>query len=152
MRHELRDLYEEIADHLDNDEVERLPEYFTEDCCYKVISKENYDEGLPHASIYCDGLAMLRDRIMALRETQVYAPRALRHFVSGVRVLALDGDTIRARANFLITEAMSDSEPRLLMVGRYLDTLLRREGRLLLRERLAVFDNYRVHRSLILPV
>ena len=61
---------------------------------------------------------MLRDRILAMRETQVYEPRSWRHFMSGVRVLAVDGDTIRARANFLVTEAMSDAEPTLFLVGR----------------------------------
>jgi hypothetical protein len=30
--------------------------------------------------MYCDGIAMLRDRILAIRETQVYEPRSWRHF------------------------------------------------------------------------
>lgn len=152
LTHELRDLYDEVADYLDDDQVERLPDYFTPDCTYKVISKENHDEGLLQAAIYCDGMAMVQDRILALRETQIFEHRALRHFISGVRVTAIDGDLIRARANFLITEAMSDLEPRVLMVGRYVDTLVRRGGRLLFKERLAVYDNYRVHLSLVVPV
>lgn len=154
---EVRELYDEIAELLDDDQVERLPWYFTDDCMYQVVSKENHDQGLPQATIYCDGIGMLRDRVVALRETQVYEPRAWRHFVSGVRVVGLDGDPaaggeIRARGNFLVTEAMSDAEPTLLLVGRYLDRLVRRDGRLLFRERLAVYDNYRVVRSLIVPV
>ena len=149
---ELRDLYDEIGNVLDDDLLEQLPDYFVEDCVYKVISKENYDEDLPHSTLYCDGVGMLRDRIMALRDTQVFEPRSLRHFISGVRVTAVGADTISAGANVLITECMSDSEPRLLMVGRYIDRLVRRSGRLLFKERLVVFDNYRVHRSLVRPV
>lgn len=149
---EIRDLYEEIADYLDDNQVERLPDYFTENCTYKVISRENHDQDLPAATIFCDGIAMLRDRILAMRETQVYEPRAWRHFISGVRVREAAGDVIQARANFLITEALSDAEPTLFLVGRYLDTLVRRNGRLLLRERLAVYDNHHVRRSLIVPV
>jgi len=152
LQHELRDLYEEIADYLDDGQLERLPEYFTDDCMYQVISKENYDEGLPHATIWCDGVGMIKDRLLALRETQVYEPRALRHFISGVRVTAREADGVRARANFLITEAMSDREPRLLMVGRYIDTLVRRDGRLLFKQRLCVFDNYRIYQSVVVPV
>lgn len=154
---ELRELYDEIAELLDDDQVERLPSYFTDDCMYQVVSKENHDQGLPQATIYCDGIGMLRDRVVALRETQVYEPRAWRHFVSGVRVVGVQGDPaaggeIRARGNFLVTEAMSDAEPTMLLVGRYLDRLVRRDGRLLFRERLVVYDNYRVVRSLIVPV
>jgi anthranilate 1,2-dioxygenase small subunit len=152
LQRELRDLFEEIADLLDDDKVEQLPKYFTDDCTYKVISKENHDQGLPAATIYCDGIKMLNDRILAMRETQVYEPRAWRHFVSGVRVLSVEADTVRTRANFLVTEAMSDAEPRLFLVGRYLDTLVRRGERWLFRERLVVYDNHHVHRSLIVPV
>ena len=152
LQHELRDFYEEIADLLDEDRADEFPRYFTDDCLYKVISRENYDQGLPAATIFCDGNAMLRDRILAMRETQVYEPRSWRHFISGVRVLSVEGDTIKARANFLLTEAMSDMEPTLFLVGRYVDTVVRRGDKLLFRERLAVCDNHRVHRSLILPV
>ena len=152
LRQEIRDLYEEVGDLLDDDRVESLPDYFTDDCLYKVTSRENHDQGLPAGTIYCDGIGMLRDRILAIRETQVYEPRSWRHFISGVRVLDADGDTIRARANFLLTEAMSDAEPTVFMVGRYLDTLVRRDGRLLFRERLVVCDNHHVRRSLIMPI
>lgn len=152
LRQELRDLYEEVGDLLDDDRVESLPSYFTDDCLYKVTSRENHDQGLPAGTIFCDGIGMLRDRILAIRETQVYEPRSWRHFISGVRVLDVDGDTIRARANVLVTESMSDAEPSVFMVGRYLDTLVRRDGRLLFRERIVVCDNHHVRRSLIMPI
>lgn len=149
---QVRDLYDEVADLLDRDEVERLPGYFTEDCLYQVISRENHDQGLPQATIFCDGIRMLRDRVLALRETQVYEPRHWRHFISGVRVTAADGDEIRAQANVLVTEAMSDEEPTVLLVGQYRDRLVRRGEVLEFRERSVVYDNYRVVRSLIVPV
>jgi anthranilate 1,2-dioxygenase small subunit len=149
---ELRELYDEIADLLDRDEVERLPGYFCDDCLYRVISRENHDQGLPQATIFCDGIGMLRDRVLALRETQVYEPRHWRHFVSGVRVTGLHGDEIHAQGNVMVTEAMSDAEPTVLLVGRYLDRLVRRDGSLYFRERSVVYDNYRVVRSLIVPV
>lgn len=152
LRHQLRDLYDEVADLLDDDQVEAFPNYFVDDCVYKVTSRENHDEGLPGALMYCDGVSMLRDRILAIRETQVYEPRSWRHFISGVRVLDVDGDRIRARANFLVTEAMSDEEPRVFLVGRYLDVLERQADRLRFREHIAVCDNYFVRRSLIIPV
>lgn len=149
---EIRELYEEVASLLDQDEVERLPAYFTDDCLYRVISKENHDEGLEQATIYCDGIGMLRDRILALRETQVYEPRTWRHFISGVRIRHVQGEEIHSGANFMVSEAMSDCEPTILLVGRYLDRLVRRDGQLMFRERSAVYDNYRVVRSLIVPV
>ncbi len=90
--------------------------------------------------MFCEGMSMLRDRILAIRETQVYEPRAWRHFISGVQVLRSEDGAIRTRANFLVTEAMSDRDPTVFVVGRYLDTLVRRDGRLRFRERIAVCD------------
>lgn len=152
LRHEVRDVCDEIADLLDDDRVEELPRFFVEDGLYKVTTRENHDQGLPAAMMYCDGVAMLRDRILAIRETQVYEPRAWRHFIGGVRILHVEGDAVRARANFLVTEAMSDEEPRVFLVGRYLDTFVRTPTRLLIRERIAVCDNHFVRRALIMPV
>ena len=58
LRAEIRDLYDEVADLLDDDRVEELPNHFTDDCLYKVISRENYDQGLPAGTIFCDGIGM----------------------------------------------------------------------------------------------
>ncbi len=92
------------------------------------------------------------DRVAALRATTVYEPRMLRHMVSGVRVAAIDGDTIRGGANFVVFESLSDREPHILMVGRYLDTLVRGPDSLRFSERLCIYDNYRIRTSLIIPV
>jgi anthranilate 1,2-dioxygenase small subunit len=149
---EIRSLYDEVADLLDQDQVERFPDYFIEDCIYQVVSRENYSEDLPQAAIYCDGIGMVRDRVIALRETQVYVPRIWRHFISGTRITAIEGDDIHVRANFMVTEAMSDCDPTLFLVGQYLDVLVREGSALRFKQRLAVFDNHHVNRSLIVPV
>nr|WP_151638154.1 aromatic-ring-hydroxylating dioxygenase subunit beta [Noviherbaspirillum aerium] len=152
LEQEIRRLYDEVADLLDQDEVERFPDYFIDDCVYQVVSRENYSENLPQAAIYCDGIGMVRDRVIALRETQVYVPRTWRHFISGIRITAIDDGAVHVRANFMLTEAMSDADPTLFLVGQYLDVLVRDGERLKFRQRLAVYDNHHVHRSLIVPV
>jgi len=152
LRHELRDFYEAIADLLDDDRIEELPGHFTDDCLYKVTSRENFAQGLPAGLMFCDGMGMLRDRVLALRETQVYEPRLWRHFLSGVQVLAANGDAVRTRTNFLVTESMADANPVIFAVGQYLDLVVRHGERWLFRERVAVLDNHHVRRSLIVPI
>ncbi|WP_094797420.1 MULTISPECIES: aromatic-ring-hydroxylating dioxygenase subunit beta [Bordetella] len=152
LENQIRRFYDVVAAQLDEDDVESFPDHFVEDCLYQVVSRENYAEDLPQATIYCDGIGMVRDRVIALRETQVYVPRVWRHFISGVRVTAVEKDGIHARANFLITEAMSDMDPTIFLVGEYLDVLVRDGDGLKFRQRLAVFDNHHVTRSLIVPV
>ena len=52
----------------------------------------------------------------------MFEPRAA-PFHRGVRVTEVDGDRIVAQANFAVMESLSDREPTLNMVGRYLDEL-----------------------------
>jgi anthranilate 1,2-dioxygenase small subunit len=152
LRTELRDLYDDYAVALDEMDLDGWSGFFTDDCTYKVISFENHSAGLPLALIECRGIGMVRDRVAAIRETAVYEPRQLRHFVSGVRVDGVEGEIVAARANFLIAESLADREPQIAMVGRYLDRLVRVGSALRFRERVCVVDNYRVRTSLVVPV
>lgn len=152
LRAALRDFYDDYAAGLDAMDLEGWVEFFTEDAHYRVISQENMAAGLPLGLIYCMNKNMLYDRVTALRETTMYEPRMLRHFISGVRVLNVQGDTITAQANFMITEALSDQEPTLNMVGQYQDEIVRTDSGFLLRRRDCVYDNYRIRNSLIVPV
>jgi 3-phenylpropionate/cinnamic acid dioxygenase small subunit len=100
--HELRDLYDEVADLLDDDKVEALP------AIHRRLRLPRHDareprQGLPGGFMYCDGIAMLRDRILAMRETQVYEPRSWRISSAGLRIVSVLGDVVRARANVLVT-------------------------------------------------
>lgn len=152
LRARLRDFYDDYAYCLDEDRLEEWPDFFTEDCHYRVLSRENHDAGLPLGLIYCMNKNMLRDRVTALRETTMFEPRSLRHFISGVRVIQAQGERIVAQANFAVMESLSDREPTLNMVGRYQDELrLTPQGPLLTR-RDCVYDNYRVRTSLIVPL
>lgn len=152
LRAELRDLCDDYAAALDDLDFERWISFFTTNCVYRVVSLENFKEKLPLSTIACHGAGALRDRAAAIRETAVFEPRTLRRMVSGVRINATDGDEIAAQASFVVFESLSDREPNLFMTGRYLDRLVREDGRLKLRERLCVYDNYRVRTSLVYPI
>lgn len=152
LRQELRDLYEDYAAVLDAEDLGAMPAFFTEDALYQVISRENHDDGLAHAPIYCRGRIMIEDRVNATRAAALYQPRSLRHFISGVRVTGEEGGEIQATANFLIVESLIEREPEILMVGRYLDRVVREDGTLRFRERTCVYDNYQIRTTLVIPV
>lgn len=152
VRAELRDVYDDYADTLDRRDLETWIEYFTEDCHYRVISHENMSANLPLGLIYCMNKNMIRDRVLAIRETTMYEPRVLRHFISGVKVNDIQGDEIHAQANFVIFESLSDQEPEISMVGQYQDIFVKTDGEYLLKHRDCVYDNYRIRNSLIIPV
>lgn len=152
VRADLRDFYDDYAACLDAEALRDFPDFFTEDALYRVISRENHDDGLELSPIYCLGRAMIVDRVTATLEAALYQPRSLRHFVSGVRVLGEDEGEVRATANFLIIESLVEQEPQILMVGRYIDRVVREDGALRFRERTCVYDNYRIRTTLVIPV
>lgn len=57
LRARLADLYCAYSDVLDEGELERWPDFFTADCVYKVIPRENFEQDLPIALIYCESLS-----------------------------------------------------------------------------------------------
>lgn len=146
----IRDLYEEYCACLDEQSFERWPEFFTEDCVYKVQSAENYEQGLPHATIYCDNRGMLLDRVSAT-DVLVYEPRRQRRFLSNLRIQEA-GEVIRSSASVMLTEAMIDRDPVLALTGRYIDEIVTANGQLRFRQRLCIYDNYRIFQNLIFPL
>jgi anthranilate 1,2-dioxygenase small subunit len=146
-------LYEDYAACLDDDELERWPSFFTDDALYQIVARENRSQSLSLAAVYCDGIGMIRDRAAAVRECTLYMHRPLRHMLGGIRIMSsYDDRQITTRANFTVFESPIDSEPRIFMVGRYEDTVVDDGDSLLFRERCCIYDNYRIHTSLIFPV
>ena len=120
---------------IDDDDLERWPEFFTEQCLYKVIPRENADAGLPVAVMFCDSRGMLRDRIVALRNANIYAPHFYRHLVSNTRIVDESSDEIRAQTNYAVFQTLLDGETRVYNVGRYDDVVVRDGDQLKFKEK-----------------
>jgi anthranilate 1,2-dioxygenase small subunit len=148
----LRSFYDLGACQLDELELEAWATNFTQDGLYELISRENFDQGLPHATIYCEGMPMIEDRVTSIREAIIYEDRYLRHFISSVRANRREGEILHAQASFLLFESIADRAPETIMVGRYVDELVERDGGFAIRRRRAVFDNYFMPRSIVIPV
>jgi 3-phenylpropionate/cinnamic acid dioxygenase small subunit len=151
LRDELEELYADYCDVIDSGALDRWPDLFVEPCLYRIVSKENWDRGLPLSLMQCESLGMLRDRALACQTLNVYAPRTWRHSVTQLRARA-DGDLIVARANFVVFETLHDQETRVLCTGRYLDTLVRSDAGLRFRERICVYDSTLIPGSIVFPL
>ena len=76
-RLELEQLYTDYVHCLDADELERWPDFFTEDCFYRVTSAENFEAGMPLGLIHATSRNMLKDRVSALREVAWINPNGM---------------------------------------------------------------------------
>jgi 3-phenylpropionate/cinnamic acid dioxygenase small subunit len=152
LRLELEELYAAYCASLDEERFEDWPGFFTDDCTYKIIPRENVERGLPLATWFCEGKAGLLDRVVAIRKTMMYAPRYVRRFVAGIRMLGWEGETLGVRANYLALETLLDEPTRIFNCGEYRDRLAVVGGELRFREKLCVFDSLLVPNSVIFPL
>lgn len=152
LRFEIEDLYADYVECLDEDELERWPELFTDECLYKIIPRENFERGLPLALMLCESKGMLQDRVEALRRTSVHAPRALRHLLSNIRIKAQEAGVIRVQANYAVLQTLNDEPTEVFNAGKYMDQLVRDAGRLKFKEKLCIFDSVVVPGSLVYPI
>ncbi len=152
LRAEIADLYAEYGDVLDAGEYERWAALFTPHCLYLVIPRENHERDLPLATVRAESRAMLEDRVHAIRQTQMFVPRWMRHVIGAPRVLGFSDGVVTARASYAVFETQPDQMTRVLNVGRYEDEIVRDDGRLRFRRKLCVFDSILIPTSLVLPI
>ncbi len=152
LRFEIEDLYASYAACLDHGRYEDWPEFFTDECLYKLIPRENFDRGLPLATLAFESKGMLKDRVYGVTQTLFHQPYYQRHIVSGVRIVGVEGGTIRTEANYVVFRTKKNAPVELYNCGRYLDALVRAAGGLKFAEKICVFDSELISNSIIYPI
>lgn len=143
------DLLAEYGALLDMARFEEWLSLFAGACRYQIMSRENFDRGLPAALIFCDSRAMLEDRIRALREANKYNIHTDRHVI-GLPRLVEGGLTVEAP--FAVYQTDQEGETRLFATGLYRDRLDIVESRLKIREKLVLLDTFAVPSLLATPL
>jgi 3-phenylpropionate/cinnamic acid dioxygenase small subunit len=136
--HAVTALNNDAACFLDNELFDDWIALFVEEASYRLMPRDNYLLGLPISIIHCESKGMIEDRIFAARESTMAEPRIFRHMVSNVRITEINGDELSAEANVLVTETLINRMTQILVSGVYLDKIVKRDGRLMFKERLCV--------------
>jgi 3-phenylpropionate/cinnamic acid dioxygenase small subunit len=142
----------EYARAIDDDRLESWPDFFTDPCIYKITSADNYRRGLPAGLVYADSRGMLKDRVTALREANIYERQAYRHLVGLPAIRPGADGAVHAETPFLVVRVMRDGTMDLFATGRYLDTMVDEGGTLRFQERLVVCDSSRIDTLLAIPL
>jgi 3-phenylpropionate/cinnamic acid dioxygenase small subunit len=66
---------------IDDDRPEDWPDFFLDQCLYKITSVENLRDGNSAGIVYADSRAMLADRVLALRRANIYERQTYRHII-----------------------------------------------------------------------
>ena len=125
---------------------------FAAECRYRIVPRENSEQGLPAALIFCDSRAMLEDRIMALREANKYNIHTDRHLIGLPRLVAAEGAALAVEAPFAVYQTDQEGETRLFATGLYRDRLEPAGGALRIRDKLVLLDTFAVPTLLATPL
>jgi anthranilate 1,2-dioxygenase small subunit len=137
---------------IDSNELEAWPEFFLDQCLYKVTTAENQRNGFEAGIIYADSKGMLIDRIAALREANIYEKQSYRHIVGLPNVVGNGGGEARSETPFLVVRIMHDGQTDLFATGVYLDTYRASGNDLKFAERIVVCDSSRIDTLMALPL
>ena len=151
-RLELEQLYTGYVHCLDADELERWPDFFTEDCFYRVTSAENFAAGMPLGLIYATSRDMLRDRVAALREANIYEPQRYRHLVSSLRIAAESNGGLDLTANFIVVRTMQEGDMTIFAAGVYVDHVRLVDGGWKFARKEVVLDSRQIDTLLAIPI
>ena len=135
---------------LDTDRLEDWPDFFAEQCLYKITSADNLRRGYQAGLIYADSRAMLLDRVASLRQANIYERQSYRHIIGLPRLTR--GETSAAETPFLVVRTMRDGRMDLFASGLYLDRVSDQAGRLRFAERIVVCDSARIDTLLAIPL
>ena len=148
----LQNLYGEYSACLDLGEFEKWPDFFLEECEYRIQPRENYERKMPLSIMWLESKGMLKDRVYGIRETLYHDPSYQRHIVSAPRVIAAENNEIRSEANYLVLRTKQDELSEIFSVGRYIDVVRKTDEGLKFKSRLCIFDSELIPNSIIYPI
>jgi 3-phenylpropionate/cinnamic acid dioxygenase small subunit len=118
------DLNARYVDAIDEDRLEAWPDFFLDGGRYRITTADNDALGLPLSLVYATSRAMLRDRVKALREANVYEGQRYRHVLGPPLIGSLENGGLRARTSFMVARVMRGGETILFATGRYEDRIV----------------------------
>jgi anthranilate 1,2-dioxygenase small subunit len=137
---------------IDDDNLAGWPAYFTEDGVYQIITRENYQAGLPMGIMYCQGRGMMADRIQAMGSANIFEDHTYCHILGRAWIGEGDKGLFQARSNFTVFRTMQDGRTETYAVGKYLDQIIMTADGPLFQERRVVLESRRVDILLVRPL
>ena len=148
----ITDLIYDYAHCIDDDRLEQWPDFFTEDCLYQVISRDNHAAGMAAGVMTCTSRGMLVDRITSLRQANIYEPHCYRHLISAIRVTGGDGGAWSAATSYAVIRTMQEGDISVFSSGKYLDRIVFEDDTPKFAERIVVFDSRRIDTLIVIPI
>jgi salicylate 5-hydroxylase small subunit len=148
----LTQLYADYASAVDSGNWDLWPEFFTDQCVYRLQPRENHERNFPLATLSFTSKGMLKDRVYGIKETLFHDPYYQRHIVGTPVVRGTDEGLFRCEANYAVFRTKLSDASTVFNVGRTLDTVVRTPEGLKFASRECIYDTEMVPNSIIYPI
>ena len=148
----LTQLYADYASAVDSGNWNLWPEFFTEQCVYRLQPRENFERGFPLATLSFESKGMLKDRIYGVQETLFHDPYYQRHIVGAPLVHKVEDGRIYSEANYVVIRTKLNQLSTVFNAGRYVDEIVATPDGLKFASRLAIYDSEMIPNSIIYPI
>jgi 3-phenylpropionate/cinnamic acid dioxygenase small subunit len=152
LRVALQEFYFRYAECLDGGRLEQWPEFFLDSGAYRLTTRRALRLGADEDIVSLRTKSALRDRIVAITQSEDYEPHTQRHYISNFRVQVSGEDELRVQANVQILRTYPGRATEALASGQYSDRVAVTGGRFNFREKLCVLDSDLPPSDLIYPV
>jgi len=152
LRHDVEEFYFRYAECLDGGRLNQWPEFFLDSCVYRLTTQRGLRLGPDEDLMSLKTKTAMRDRIVAIGQSEDYEPHMQRHFLANFRVQVSGDDELRVQANVQILRTYPGRATEYLASGYYLDRVAVTGGRLNFREKLCVLDSELAPTDLVYPV
>jgi anthranilate 1,2-dioxygenase small subunit len=144
----LESLMAEYAMAIDENRLEDWVELFDEKCDYRVVTRENVEQGLPNVLMWCDNKDMLRDRVESYRNVNEYNPHYDRHILGPLRFTG----PMTFEVSYSLFQTTLEGESRLFSVGRYRVEAVSRKPSYRLKSVTVIADTGQIPSLLATPI
>jgi 3-phenylpropionate/cinnamic acid dioxygenase small subunit len=152
LRLDVQEFYFRYAECLDGGRLQHWPEFFLESCVYRITTRRGLRLGRDDDLMNLSSKTAMRDRIVAVGQSEDYEPHLQRHYVSNFRIQAASDEELRVQANFQVLRTFPERRTELFVSGYYSDRIALNDGRLNLREKFCILDSDIPPESLIYPL
>lgn len=145
-------LYADYESAVDSGNWDLWPEFFVDNCSYRLQPRENFDRGFPLATLSFESKGMLKDRVYGIKETLFHDPYYQRHVTGQPVVRNAEADRFECEANYAVFRTKLSQPSTVFNVGRYLDVVVRTPEGLKFASRRCVYDTEMIPNSIIYPI
>jgi 3-phenylpropionate/cinnamic acid dioxygenase small subunit len=151
-QYRVQDINARYTEAIDEDHLESWPDFFRPDGKYLINTAENVAQNLPLGLMFATSQAMLRDRIKALRQANVYEAQRYRHVLGAPIILGDAGGIVMARTSFVVARIMHGGETMLFATGVYEDRVALDGDSTLFAEKKVIIDSRQIDTLLAIPL